>query len=55
MTSKRIMTKINRSSLGTRSARAARSSISGQFAAKAVARTNAQRALDKKDPKKPGG
>jgi hypothetical protein len=55
MTTKRIMTKINRSSLGTRSARAARSSISGQFAAKAVARTNAQRAMDKKSPKKAGG
>lgn len=55
MTSKRIMTKINRSSLGTQTARAARSSVSSQYAAKAVARTNAQRSLDKKSPKKPGG
>ena len=54
MTSRTIMAKINRSSIGTRSARAARSSVSGRFAAKAIARTNAARALADKDSKSGG-
>jgi hypothetical protein len=55
MNTRRIASKVERSSLGTARARAARRSISPAAAAKVVARAEVERERDERPPTKSGG
>lgn len=55
MTSREIKAKVNNSSLGTKSARAARKSVSDETARRIVARSQGQWAAKNAGGKKPGG
>lgn len=55
MSKRAIVSKINKSSLGTKSATAARRSVTSSAAAKVVARAHLGQRVDPKKSTKPGG